>query len=263
MLRETLLQEVRKIDWAHTIDLGDGVVTPGKWPVNRHIVAAFDQVDFRGKKVLDVGACNGLWSFEAERRGAAEVHSIDHLRLVNYWCTPGYKAAHEALDSKAIYNPDLSVYDVDALGDGYFDVVIFCGVYYHLKSPLLALAKLRRVLKTGGAIVIEGPVIIDHERCYAQFLYRDAIPDRSNWWVPTRRCLGEWIECSFFETVNEYPDPDPIYLNRLGHRTKTALKRLLGRYAPPEKRTVIVARGVARDDPLSVPDPDLLSFMSG
>jgi hypothetical protein len=37
----------------------------------------------------------------------------------------------------------------------------------------------------------------------------------------------------------------------------------LGRYAPPEKRTVIVARGIARDDPLSVPDPDLLSFMSG
>lgn len=149
ILRETLLQEVRKIDWAHTIDLGDGVVTPGKWPVNRHIVAAFDQVDFRVKKVLDVGTCNGLWSFEAERRGAAEVHSIDHLRLVNYWRTPGYKVAHEALDSKAIYNPDLSVYDVDALGNGYFDAVIFCGVYYHLESPLHALAKLTRVLKTG------------------------------------------------------------------------------------------------------------------
>ena len=261
MERTALQEKVKEIDWMHTIDLGNGIVTPGKWPVNPRIVAAFDQIDFRGKKVLDVGTCNGLWSFEAERRGASEIHSIDYLTLVNYWCTPGYKLAHEALKSKAIYNPDLSVYEVDALGSRDFDVVIFCGVYYHLKSPLLALAKLRKVLKTGGVIVIEGPVIVD-ERCYAQFLYRDAVPDRSNWWVPTRRCLSEWIECSFFEEIAEFTGPDPFSLTSIGYRAKKALKRLLNRDTFYNRRTVIVAKSIARSDPLSGPDPDLLPFMS-
>ena len=260
MERIALQEKVKQIDWMHTIDLGGGIVTPGKWPVNPGIVAAFDRIDFRGKKVLDVGTCNGLWSFEAEKRGAAEIHSIDYLSLVNYWCTPGYRLAHEALGSRAIYNPDLSVYDVEALGSRDFDVAIFCGVYYHLKSPLLALAKLRKVLKTGGAIVIEGPIIIDDERCYARFLYRDAVPDRSNWWIPTRRCLGEWIESSFFEVTAEFPGPDPLDLSGTGYRAKKTLKRLLNRDTTLVKRTVLLAKGTTRNDPLSGPDPDLLAF---
>ena len=140
--------------------------------------------------------------------------------------------------------------------------MIFCGVYYHLKSPLLALAKLRSVLKTGGTIVIEGPVIIDADRCYARFLYRDAIRDRSNWWIPTTRCLGEWIECSFFEIVAELPKPEPTHLKSLGYRVKKAFKRLLDRDTLVVRRSVVVAKGVARNDPLSGPDPDLLPFMS-
>lgn len=257
-----LQEQVRGIEWAHTIDLGAGVVTPGKWPVNPKIMAAFDQIDFKGKRVLDVGTCNGLWSFEAEKRGAAEVHSIDYLTHAGYWCTPGYKLAHDVLNSKAVYNPDLSVYEVDGLGRQSFDVVVFCGVYYHLKSPLLALSKLRSVLKTGGLIVIEGPTILDSDRCYAKFLYRDAVPDRSNWWMPTRRCLTEWIECSFFDVVQEFPKPDPVDFKSLRYRAKCMVKRLLDRDTAMSKRNVVLARAVTRHDPLyAKQDPDLLPFM--
>ena len=256
-----LLEQVNGLEWMHTIDLGNGIVTPGKWPVNPYILKAFDGIDFTGKKVLDIGACNGLWTFEAEKRGASQVYSIDYLTHVDYWCTPAYQVAYNALGSKAIYNPDLPVYDIDSLGVNDFDIIVFCGVYYHLKHPLLALAKLRKVLKTGGTIIIEGPIIQDDEHCYANFLYANS-RDKSNWWIPTRRCLREWTECSFFEIARELQEPDPEYSNTLSYSVKQSIKRVLGMKNEEHfKRTVIVARGVARKDPnYSTPDDDLIDF---
>lgn len=255
-----LLKQVNRIEWMHTIDLGGGIVTPGKWPVNQQILEAFDGVDFKGKKVLDVGACNGLWTFEAEKRGASQVYSIDYLTRVGYWCMPAYKLAYSALRSKAIYNPDLPVYDVENLGVNDFDIIIFCGLYYHLKNPLLALAKLRKVLKTGGTIIIEGPILQDDERCYANFLYLNSL-DKSNWWIPTGRCLKEWVECSFFEIVKELREPDPEYMNTLGYSIKVFVKNILGKNTVRGKRTVIVAQGISKQDQnYSTPDDDLIDF---
>ena len=260
MDREQLIEEVAKHEWMHTIDLGQGVVTPGRWPTNPNVMQAFQAIDFKGKKVLDIGACNGLWSFEAERRGAAEVFSVDYLTHVGYWCTPAYKLAHEALHSKAKYYPDLDVYDVAELGQDDFDVVIFSGVYYHLKHPLLAFSRLRAVMKEGGHIIVEGPIYPDDERCYATFHYRDIfLDDKSNWNVPTRRCLREWIQCSFFEIEAAYEQPDPSR-SVLG-RLKTGIRKLTGTLPPTVKRTAITARAVCRHDDLySTIDSELEPF---
>lgn len=261
MQRRKLIEKIASLEWIHTIDLGNGVLTPGKWPANPHILEAMDGINFEGKKVLDVGTCNGLWTFEAEKRGAIHVSSIDYLTHVGYWCTPAFKLAHRVLKSRAIYNPDLSVYDVENLAIYDFDVIIFCGVYYHLKNPLLAFAKLRKILRSGGTLIIEGPVIQDDKRCYAKFLYKDADPDRSNWWIPTSRCLREWIECSFFEITKEKQTPDPEYTGTISYSIKSLVKRVLDLDATFEKRTVIVAQGAERNDTLySVPDNDLIGF---
>lgn len=60
--RQELLSRVGQYDWIHSIDLGEGIVTPGKWgPPNPLLVDVFDRLDFRGKKVLDIGCWDGLW----------------------------------------------------------------------------------------------------------------------------------------------------------------------------------------------------------
>ena len=260
MEREQLIEEVAKHNWMHTIDLGQGVTTPGRWPVNQNVMRAYDHIDFKGKKVLDVGTCNGLWSFEAERRGAAEVYSVDYLTHAGYWCTPAYKLAHEALGSNASYHPDLDVYDVEQLGVNDFDVVVFSGIYYHLKHPLLALTKLRRVMKEGGRIVIEGPIYPDTRRCYSTFHYRDLLlDDKSNWCVPTLKCLREWVECSFLEVEQEYFN-QPLEQGPL-ERLKASLRSRMGQTSSNTLRTVMLARAVTRQDALySSPDPDLAAY---
>jgi tRNA (mo5U34)-methyltransferase len=261
MDRDRLVKEMHSHNWMHTIDLGNGVVTPGKWPVNSRILMAFQEIDFSGKKVLDVGTCNGLWSFEAEKRGASEVYSIDYLTHVNYWCSPAFKFAHKVLGSKALYYPDLNVYDVEQLGINDFDVVIFCGVYYYLKNPLLALSKLRKIMRTGGVIIIEGSIYSDDKDCYATYHYKNILNhDKSNWWVPSLRCLREWVESSFFDIRKEWVSEGNGSSFR---RVKDMMKRVMGKYDRRVDRIVMIAEAVRRHDGMyRSPDPDLLEFFA-
>jgi tRNA (mo5U34)-methyltransferase len=120
--------------WWHSIDLGQGVVTKGhKTPeFLQSELESLRLPDLRGKTVLDIGAYDGFFSFEAERRGARRVVALDHYawsmdlpKSIQYWrdCknrgvaplqpeeTPhwqpnkmpgkrGYDTAHKALGSK-------------------------------------------------------------------------------------------------------------------------------------------------------------------
>ncbi|MBX6313533.1 MAG: DUF1698 domain-containing protein [Isosphaeraceae bacterium] len=202
--RAALLELVPKYRWVHSIDLGDGVRTPGAWGAPPDwILRAFDDIDFRGKTVLDIGCWDGLWSFEAERRGAAAVYATDDLRQRNIR-HPTFSLARKLLGSQVHYRPDVSVYEVHRLAEKPFDIVLFLGVYYHLKHPLLALSRLRQITREGGLILVEGETI-SSDRNYAAFYYHEHYKDDcSNWWVPTVRCLREWVQCSFFQIRNEY-----------------------------------------------------------
>jgi SAM-dependent methyltransferase len=146
---------------------------------------------------------------------------------------PTFRLARRILNSKVNYHPDVSVYQIDKLGVRDFDVILFCGVYYHLKNPLLALAKLRQVMKVGGLIIVEGAVV-DGAEASARFYYHEVLgDDASNWWVPTVPCLRQWIECSFLEPIDEY---GPVYhstrsvtlfLGKLPIEASRAMKRQL------------------------------------
>ena len=227
--REQLLAEASRHDWVHSIDLGGGVRTQGAWGTsNPEIWTAIDSLDLEGKKVLDIGCWDGMFSFHAEERGAAEVYATDIVSQRDFTGQPTFHIARAARRSKAIYFPNLSVYDVENLGINNFDIVIFTGVYYHLKDPLRALTALRRVMRDGGEIIIEG-AILEQDGCFANFYYKEIFGgDTSNWWVPTPDCLRQWIKCSFFEITREFA--------RWGHQIN--------------QRHTITARAVRRRDPL-------------
>lgn len=202
--RDDLIRLAAKLTWMHQINLGGGFVTPGQWGPVQQMRQALGDLDFSGKKVLDIGCWDGLYSFEAEQRGAAEVYATDLLSQRPFADQPTFAVARAALKSRVKYFPQTSVYDVEEIGVRDFDIVLFSGVYYHLKDPLRALAMLRRVMKDGGQLLVEGAVL-NQPGCYARFYYRDAYAgDFSNWWIPTPACLRQWVESSFFDLGGEY-----------------------------------------------------------
>ncbi len=203
--RESLLKKIPEMTWAHSIDVGGGVVTPGHWGApNPLIVSALNEVDFKGKKVLDIGCWDGLWSFMAEERGASEIYATDDRSQRPFTHSPTFDLAAKLRGSKARYFGDVSIHNVSKLGVKDFDVVINCGIYYHLKDPLLSFARLRQVMKDGATLIVSG-MVTDSPEVSARFYYHEHFAgDASNWWVPTIPCLRQWVECSFFEILTQH-----------------------------------------------------------
>lgn len=252
--RQELLERMRTQRWVHCIDVGEGITTPGSWPKKGQApyMKVFDDLDFKGKKVLDIGCLDGLWSFEAEARGASEVYATDLVSQTHPPRDECFLTAHALRESNVTYVPDLSVFDVDRLGVKDFDIVLFMGVYYHLKDPVRALARLRRVMREGGTIVVEGQVT-DAPGVQAEFFYNRYFGrDLSNWWIPSIQCLREWVECNFFELVKDYPQPlEKAHFGRSSGVRKTG-------------RHFVTARAVVRADPmLGLPDEELAEFDLG
>ena len=132
--------------WYHKIQLPGGVVTPGWAP---HDAGSYRvPADLTGKRVLDVGAWDGFWTFEALKRGASEVVAIDdfsdYLGRLESRDRPGwgtFDLCREALgfDQRRCQRHEMQVYDVTEQRLGRFDIVFFFGTLYHLRHPLLAL----------------------------------------------------------------------------------------------------------------------------
>jgi tRNA (mo5U34)-methyltransferase len=238
-----LTATVGSMPWVHTIDLGHGIITPGAWPPSALILHALKSVDFRGKKVLDIGCWDGLWSFEAERRGARIVYATDDITQRPSGQHPTFSTAHKALQSQVHYDPHRSVYDLHNWAERDFDIVLFLGVYYHLKNPLLALTQIREVMRPGGTLIIEGEVLHRRRDCVAQFCPDDSHKgDATNWWVPSVPCLQAWLRASQFSVEREFDVATAPLKNGVWPACKRWIKRRLGVGRTEFSRYVAIAR---------------------
>jgi tRNA (mo5U34)-methyltransferase len=215
-------------DWFHNFHLGGVQTAPNhflgdypavKWRRFAHAIPP----DLRGKTVLDVGCNAGFYSLEMKRRGADRVLGIDSDE--RYLAQARFAAEFHGLD---IEYRRLSVYDVPSLHES-FDVVIFMGVLYHLRHPLLALDIL------GGGVarellvvqsMIRGsseipPIGEDYEFEDRAVFERPGFPamyfvehryagDPTNWWVPNRACLEAMFRSAGLQIVAR-PEPE-VYL---------------------------------------------------
>jgi tRNA (mo5U34)-methyltransferase len=150
-----LRRRVAGITWCHPIDLGSGIVTRPEWHVRRRFARRLKMLalpaDLRGKSVLDIGAWDGFFSFECERRGASRVLAIDTYAWDHHGMD-GFLLARSTLGSAVEYRR-LAAEDLDPADIGQFDLVLFLGVFYHLRSPIAVLDRLRAI--TRGTLVCE------------------------------------------------------------------------------------------------------------
>jgi tRNA (mo5U34)-methyltransferase len=237
---DDLAQEVAALaPWFHNIDLGNGLTTAsehflGDYP--RQKFARFADAlpaDMTGKTVLDIGCNAGFYSVEMKRRGAARVLGIDSDD--RYLAQA--RLASRALGFEGIEFAKLSVYDVAALGEK-FDLVIFMGVLYHLRHPLLALDLIRehvagdlllfQTMQRGSNALIEvpedhpfhvegtfepSPIFDDPGYPRRQFIEREYSNDWTNWWAPNRAGSEAMLRAAGF-TIEAHPEEE-VYLCRV------------------------------------------------
>ena len=218
--------------WFHNINL-DGV-----WTAPGHFLGDYPGAKFRrfasqlpkdlsGKSVLDIGCNAGFYSIEMKRRGAGRVLGIDSDD--RYLAQA--RLASETLGFGDIEFAKLDVYEVGAIGEK-FDLVIFMGVLYHLRHPLLALDLIRehvagdmllfQSMQRGSKHVLQ--LDDDYEFAETNIFFETSFPklhfiekqyshDWTNWWVPNRACTEAMLRSSGFKIDKRIEEE--VYLCRI------------------------------------------------
>lgn len=219
--------------WYHRIELPGGVVTRGWAPMeaDKYRVPA----DLTGKRVLDIGAWDGYWTFEALKRGAREAVAIDDFsdllgetgpKARQAWATFDLCRAAFGWSEARCQRLEMSCYDISEARLGRFDVVFFFGTLYHLRHPLLALEKIAAV--TDELICVESAILDDlspyrgglgHGYAGNQMVMEfypgnEYGQNHTNWWVPTLLLLGNLVGSAGFRDVDiwklaESPKTEP------------------------------------------------------
>ncbi|HSL23697.1 MAG TPA: DUF1698 domain-containing protein [Vicinamibacterales bacterium] len=201
----TLREKAEAIRWYHTIDLGQGVVTRGTDNTAFRLARIDLPSTLAGRTVLDIGAWDGYFSFEAERRGAARVVAADYYAWHGLgWGTgkgkAGFELARTALGSR-VEDADIDVMDLSPERVGTFDVVLFLGVLYHLRHPLLALERVASVAR--DLLILETVVDMVGFGRPAMAFYpdRELNNDPTNWWGPNVPAVEGMLHTVGFDQV--------------------------------------------------------------
>ena len=219
-LPDTLVEELDAKDWYHGVEVFPGVTAPGPACLQPFLLDQIGPGGFAGKRVLDIGAWTGFYTFEVERRGGlVTAYDIQDPER------SGFGVLKKIKGSQAEYVRD-SVYNLAAHFRNHFDIILFFGVFYHLKNPMLAFENIHAALKDDGIMLYEGAVLEyaytmdpvwaarkDRMQPYlevplAYYTTGDCLGHFSNWYVPNVRCLNEWVTSAGFKTDDMYLVPN-------------------------------------------------------
>ncbi|WP_074063283.1 TIGR04290 family methyltransferase [Rhizobium etli] len=235
MIDRTLKRRISELGpWFQNMRLGEVETAPDhflgdypafKWQGFKHVVPE----DLGGRSVLDIGCNAGFYAIEMKRRNAGRVLGIDSDP--RYLAQARFAAEHFGFD---VEFEQMSVYDVPKLAET-FDLVLFMGVLYHLRHPLLALdllyehvvgdLMLFQCLQRGDEriaaleedydfsewTVFDRP---DYPKLF--FVEKRYAADPTNWFIPNKAAVEAMLRSSGF-TIEANPERE-VYLCRRGHR---------------------------------------------
>ncbi|MDF0697068.1 TIGR04290 family methyltransferase [Rhizobium sp. MC63] len=220
--------------WFHNLRINGVQTAPdhflGDYPSFKW--AHFQQVvpeDLRGCSVLDIGCNAGFYSLEMKRRKAGRVVGIDsdprYLRQAEF----AARQIGEDIEFKL-----MSVYEVEKLKER-FDLVLFMGVLYHLRHPLLALDLLHehvvgenmlfQCMQRGEEEVAElsenydfFDAAIFEQRGFPKvyFVEERYAGDPTNWFIPNKAAVEAMLRSAGF-VIRANPERE-VYLVERGTR---------------------------------------------
>lgn len=231
MTKAEIEQHVQQLGpWFHNMDLGGVLTAPdhflGDYPRTKWSTFA-DAIpkNLEGKSVLDIGCNGGFYSLEMKRRGASRVVGVDHDEL----CLEQARFAAEIARIEVEFLK-MSVYEVAQLRER-FDLVLFLGVLYHLRHPLLALDLLfshavkdlfvmqTMIRGTPEVTQLSEDYPFEESKIFEQdgfpkmyFIERSYSHDPTNWWIPNNACAEAMLRSAGFRIV-AHPERE-IYICR-------------------------------------------------
>lgn len=222
------IQNINDCYFYHTINLPDYGVINGSWDLRANIDNYLGNVNFNGKRVLDVGTASGFLCFEMEKRGA-EVVAFD-LSLDEAWdhvpfCTKAgvytqevqdfiaqriphiqqlhnsFWFCHRVLNSKAnvCYG---NAYEIPReIGD--VDISLLGCILLHMRNPLAAIESAAKL--TRKTIIITEPAFLDIDYNLPAMTLHPNLDNPNcleSWWQLTPRLVGNFLQILGFSEIS-------------------------------------------------------------
>lgn len=228
-MTETQLRRVKEIKWLHSIELEPGVWTLGleEYPDAKESYLQLPE-SFKGKRVLDLGAWDGKYSFLAEKEGAVKVLAIDSWTGEDSSGPKGSKPLKEGFDiAKEVLRSNVigikdDVYEFLRRQMGYraFDVVLCYGLLYHVPDMFGLLKLIREVTDDVGELFLETEMsCMDLDYPAAEFWPEGCEGDATNVWAPNELCLKGMLSRAGFIPGDVAWSPFKV-----GRRTRGSLR---------------------------------------
>ena len=229
--------------WYHTVDLPDGLTTPGIYDFRATYPCFLFPEQMRGLRVLDIGSATGFFAFEFWKRGA-EVVSVDLPSLEALDRFPGQNVEHVLREIEHMMFPETaeasrglarkysaeqlyffllegpfefcrkllgadirrcrsSVYDLTEAKVGTFDLVFMGDILLHTINPLAALTAVAPLCRGTLVLAQVMPEAGDGKPAMLYVGGGDPEFDEVQWWWPNQACLVELLKKFRFSTVTE------------------------------------------------------------
>jgi tRNA (mo5U34)-methyltransferase len=246
------IAEMEKLGFYHSIELPSGEIIPGLLPVDRlrHRLTQFNiPADLRGKRVLDIGAWDGFYTFETERRGA-------HVVALDLFRNEKFLLARDMVKSKAEYVVG-DICRLSAKDLGRFDFVLFFGVLYHVKHPVMALENVCSMTKDTAFVesyVIDDPADLNAIPIMEFYEHTELRGQYDNWCGPNVTCLLAMARAAGFAEVQF----ESVFSNRAHVTCRRRWSTIPGSDTAPE--ILCVENSISRDHTFSAAQDDYISI---
>jgi len=205
------LSELGEKGWFHSFELSDGTLVRGAKALDllrAEFDAVFAPLPLDGQSVLDVGAWNGAFSFEARRLGAAHVLATDMYA----WAHPVFRGFEKFLYIRKDSGLDveykvLDTHHIKRDLVGSFNIVLLLGVFYHLQDPVTVITNIAEVATSW--LVVETHLDLDEVDNPAMRYYpgTELADDLTNWWGPNQQCVEALLKTAGFTEIHFTRNP--------------------------------------------------------
>lgn len=200
-------QDILDRHWFHAIDLGNGVVTPGRFgpevPPNYTLYGVFEmlrRLRLSEARCFDVGTMDGIASWVMKGLGAREVVACDMAER------PTWRIARERLGLDVEYRTPVNALDLpEVIGPEQADLVVLCGILYHVYDPLTVLVACRESIRRDGYLIVETAYLYDEGTPRMLFNPSDdsprSMPHPHIYWRPSKRTVHGMLTLAGFEVI--------------------------------------------------------------
>ena len=238
---ESVREAISLVRWYHSFEVFPGVITPGITTVDPG--GRLDMfglpADLHGTRALDIGTWDGPVAFELERRGATVTAlDIQDPNLTGFNTAKAIRGSHVAYVQGDVAGMPAKLH-------GTYDLVIYCGVFYHLKDPIRAFESIALLMNEQSLMCFEGETLLHYaetlegtpdqslplaaisaSRVPFAFCYPGAYKKASNWFIPNLACVESWLQAAGMTLVSHrfysLPDSKPFPTQRISGTARKA-----------------------------------------